>query len=94
MISLVDYIFSNVEYLISLMTDSKVASAIGANFFYIILSLWVFWLMINFFLLRPMPGGNLVDKAQSWSRREAAAERREARAARHSSRSDETQEES
>ncbi len=54
-----EYMIDQVRRLLSLWADPKIEEAIGANFLYIILTIWIMWIMINMFLIRPLSGGNL-----------------------------------
>lgn len=56
MMAIFDYIKDNVVYLLSLWADQRVADMIGANFLYIILSIWLTWLVVNMFIIRPVSG--------------------------------------
>lgn len=59
MIPFFEYMVDQIRRLLSLWSDDRLTEAIGANFLYIVLSIWLFWMMVNFFLIRPMPGGGL-----------------------------------
>lgn len=59
MISFFEYIMTNIRYLLSLWDDSRLTAVIGANFLYLILSIWIFWIMVNLFLIHPNVGGGL-----------------------------------
>lgn len=76
-IDLMEFIVDNVRRLLSLWADSKLENAIGANFIYIMLSVWLVWLMVNIFLIRPLPGGGLFGtnrvRASSRSSRRSAS---------------------
>lgn len=58
-VDLMEFIVDNVRRLLSLWADSRLENAIGANFLYVMLSVWLVWLMVNIFLIRPLPGGGL-----------------------------------
>lgn len=66
MIDLIEHILFYVRQLLSLLADEKLTKYFGgANLLYIFVALWVSWQLINFFLLRPMPGGSLNTKGGS-----------------------------
>lgn len=71
MMQLFEYIGNNVVYLLSLWADKNVAKMIGANFLYIMLSIWIVWCVVNIFVIRPMDatlGGLYTDHVRAHNR--------------------------
>lgn len=56
MIEFFNYIKDNIVYLLSLWADEKIADMIGANFLYLILTIWLTWIVVNMYLIRPLSG--------------------------------------
>lgn len=72
MMELYGYIKDNVVYLLSLWANEKIANEIGANFLYLMLAIWLTWLVVNTYVIRPINGslfGGLVSSANREERK-------------------------
>ena len=49
-----------------MMSDSRLASVLGAPFIHIALTFFISWALINAFVIRPMVGGSLIDSTMQY----------------------------
>lgn len=65
-----EFMKEQVVYLLSLWANEDIANAIGANFLYIMLAIWLTWIVVNTYLVRPI-SGSLFGSAVTNERRNA-----------------------
>lgn len=70
MMDLYGYIKDNVVYLLSLWANEKIANEIGANFLYLMLAIWLTWLVVNTYVIRPINGSLFGGLASAGNREE------------------------